>query len=120
MATLTVAPRSYAEVPVASFEGRVFVYVPGLQTVSGSRARPFQLWIVQGVYGRPFLQRTGPLEESGFDRMRRTQNIRAFPVDVRIGNGSDMGEITVSGHRYVIHVVNVDRAGGGVRLRICE
>ena len=47
LANLSVPRSNYKMVEGAPFEQRVYVYTPQYS------AMPFQLWIVEGVYGRP-------------------------------------------------------------------
>jgi hypothetical protein len=120
LATLSVPSSSYAEVTGDPFEGRVFVYVPPI-VARGPGFQPFQLWIVEGVYGKPFVQSSGRLDSAGFDRLRGSQNVRATPVPVARGDGSDAGSFRLGRNIYRVQAVRVAPAGGGsVQARICR
>jgi hypothetical protein len=121
LATLTVPRLSYAEVSGDPFERRVYVYVPEIVARGGSGFQPFQVWVVEGVYGKPFVRATGGLDPAGFDKMRRSQNVRATPVSVVRGDGSDRGQFRIARNTYQVHVLKVNASrSGAVQVRICR
>lgn len=121
LATLTVQRSSYAEVSGDPFEQRVYVYVPEVKATARSGFEPFQVWVVQGIYGKPFVQATGSLDEAGFTRLRGSQNVRATPVNVVRGDGSDWGRFRLARNIYQVQVLSVNPSvAGAVQLRICR
>jgi hypothetical protein len=47
--------------------------------------------VVEGVYGRPFLQANGAMDQAAFDRLRRNTNVRARPISIsRSGDTQSM------------------------------
>ncbi len=120
LASLTVPSLGYAEVSAPPFQERVFVYVPEIQA-GGGRFKPFQMWIVEGVYGSPFVQTKGSLDAAGFDKLRNSRNVRATPVSVARGDGSDRGQFRIGRARYSVEVVRVNLSkGSGVDVRVCR
>src|SRR5262245_40999352 len=120
IATMSVQELNYAEVNASPFEQRLFVYVPEIRA-GGSGFQPFQLWIVEGVYGKPFLQANGSIDVAGFQQIRRSQNVRATPVSVVRGDGSDSGSFSIGGATYQVQVVNVSASKpSAVQLKICR
>jgi hypothetical protein len=80
-----------------------------------------QVWIVEGVYGKPFVQASGSLDEAGFDRLRGSPNVRATPVAVARGDGSDWGRFRLGRSTYQVQITRVEPGGGGVvQLRVCR
>jgi hypothetical protein len=108
LARADIAAGSYGVVNARPFEGRVFVYVP-----AGSR----QIWVVEGVYGRPFGRTSGPLAASEFAALRSNRNIRATPVTVGRADGSEGARVRVRKDTYVVAVVGA--GAGGVRVVAC-
>jgi hypothetical protein len=121
LATLTVPATTYAVANADPFGGRVFVYVPLIKAGGPSGFQPFQVWIVEGIYGRPFLQASGRLDPASFDKLRATANVRATPVSVMRGNGSDAGAFRSARAVYQAQVLRVNASGtGSVQVRICR
>lgn len=121
LSTLTVPRSSYAEVGGVPFEGRVYVYVPEVKAATVSGFAPFQVWVVQGIYGKPFVQATGILDEAGFTRLRGSQNVRATPVNVVRGDGSEWGRFRLARNIYQVQVLSVKPSGAGaVQLKVCR
>jgi hypothetical protein len=121
LATLTVPRSSYAVVNSAPFEGRVYVYVPEIKARGGSGFEPFQVWVVQGVYGNPFVQATGGLDQAGFDKLRQSPNLRATPVTTARGDGSEWGQFRIAKDTYRVQVLTVNASkGSGVAVRVCR
>ena len=82
LVTTTAPEKSYAVVNVREFGGLVFLYVPEIKSARSGGFEPFQLWVVEGVYGRPFLQASGAMDQAAFDRLRKNTNVRARPISV--------------------------------------
>jgi hypothetical protein len=121
LATLTVPRSSYAEVSADPFEQRLYVYVPEIRAGSGTGFQPFQVWVVEGIYGKPFVLATGSLDEAGFERLRMSPNVRATPVPVVRGDGSESGQFRAARNMYKVQVMSVNASGSGaVQVRICR
>jgi len=119
LTTMTVARGSYAVIPAAPFERRVFLYAGDFRA-TGSGFTPFQVWVVEGVYGPPFPQATGTLAPASFEKIRTNGNVRATPVNVSRGNASDIARFRFGGVQYVAHVVAVKPRDLAVDVRICR
>ncbi len=120
LATLVVAPLSYAELPGAPLGRPVFVYVPEIRGGGAQGFLPFQLWIVEGVYGRPFLRSRGRLEAAAVESLRGRPNVRATSIAVVRGDGSDGGVLSVRRARYRVQVLKVNPQGAGVEVSVCR
>ena len=120
MAKMTVARLSYALLEGSAFEQRVYIYVPQIKAGPGPGFEPFRVWIVEGVYSKPFIQAAGSLEEPGFEQLRRSPNVRATPVAVARGGGSDVGRFTLGKNIYHVHVLDVNAARGAVQMTVCR
>ena len=117
LATVTLAERTYANVGVREFEGRVFLYVPEIK--SSSRGfDAFDLWVVEGVYGRPFVQPSGPMEKSAFDRLRGNTNVRATAHSIR--TAAQSLRASIARQNFLLDVAV--KAGGtdSVTARVCR
>ena len=91
LVTTTLAERSYAVVNVRELGGLVFLYAPEIRSQRSGAFDTFQLWIVEGVYGRPFLQASGAMDQAAFDRLRKNTNVRARPLSIsRSGQADSM------------------------------
>ncbi len=75
------------------------------------------MWVVEGVYGRPFVQSNGVLDEGSFAKLRASANVSATPVSVSRGDGTDAGRFMVSRVPYQLQVL---RVSGSVQLRVCR
>lgn len=104
LARAAVATGTYGVVGARPFEGRVFVYVPPAQ-------RTLQVWIIEGVYGRPFVRASGPLSASDFAALRSNRNIRATRVAVNRADGSEGATVRVGSAVYGVVVTGASRAG---------
>lgn len=117
LATVTVPEGTYAVVDGASFDGRVFLYVPEITARSGSFV-PFDAWVVEGVYGRPFVQSRGTLSPAGFNRLKGNRNVRATAV--RVAAGGTAGRVTIDRQTYTL-VFDVRLASrDAVRVALCR
>ena len=119
LATASAAERSYANVSVREFDGRVFLYVPDIKSAGGS-FEAFQLWVVEGVYGRPFVQASGSMDQSTFDRLRKSTNVLATPLSVR--RSGESLRATIARQPYVLDVAVKVGSGGAdvVTARVCR
>ena len=119
LASARAVERSYARIDVREFEGRVFLYVPEI-TASGSRFEPFDVWVVEGVYGRPFVQQAGPMDPPSFERLRASTNVRATAV--RVTRTPASGRVTIARQLYLLDVTVQAGARGGdaVSAAICR
>jgi hypothetical protein len=118
LATVTVPERTYASVNVKEFEGRVYLYAPDIDA-SGRSFAPFQLWVVEGIYGRPFVQPSGPMDQAAFDKLRRSQNVRATPV--ALTRSGESARVTISRQPYLLEAtVAVSSRGDTVSARLCR
>jgi len=121
MTTMTVPRLSYGEVAGAVFERRLYVYVPEIMADGKPGFQPFKMWVVEGLYGRPFTRSAGRLDEDGFAKLRRSLNVRATPVLVARGDGSDRAKFTFARATYQVQILDVDASKrGAVRLTICR
>ena len=119
LAAVAVPPQSYAEVNAAPFERRLFVYVPDIRAGGGPGFQPFQVWVIEGVYGRPFVQSSGRLDQASFNSLRNSPNVRASAITVARGDGSDTGPFGFGGARYQVQVLRANPSAG-VDARICR
>ncbi len=106
-------------IPGAPFDGRVFLYAGDFRA-NGSGFTPFQIWVVEGVYGPPFPQNKGTLAPASFERLRTNANFRATPMNVSRGNASDNVRFRLGGAQYLAHVVAVKTRDLAVDVRICR
>lgn len=123
IASVTVPQRSYAQLTVPAFEQRVFVYAPDIKTSWGGGFSPFTLWIVEGVYGKPFVQPTGSMEEAAFEQIRTSRNVMATAVQVAKDSGRAQTPFTIGKTRYTLDLVKVNTSLGGtdsVTLNVCR
>ncbi len=119
LSTVTVARASYAVIPAQVFQRRGFLYAGDFRA-SGSGFTPFQLWVVEGVYGPPFPQAAAALTQASFDKIRTSSNVRATSVTVSRGNASDNAVFRFGGVQYLAHVVAVRPRDLAVDVRICR
>ena len=122
LASATVAQRSYVQLNVPAFEQRVYLYAPDIKSSFGGGFSAFTLWIVEGVYGKPFVQPTGSMEESAFEQIRTSRNVMATPVRVE-KNGPLQTPFTIGKQRYTLDLVKVNTSLGGtdsVSVNVCR
>jgi hypothetical protein len=120
VATVTAPERSYANIAVPEFSGRVFVYAPEIRATPPAAFAPFQVWLIEGVYGRPFVELRGPLDDAAFERIRRSGNIRATPVGV--SRSGDAGRVTLARRAMTVQVTVAvaPRGADQVTVRVCR
>jgi hypothetical protein len=121
LATVTLPSASYAEVTAREFERRLFLYAPEIRAGGAAGFQPFQLWVVEGVYGRPFVRATGSFEPEAFERLRKSRNLRPTPVSVSRGGGADGGTFRFGRNSYQVQVMQVTAGRAPtVQVRICR
>jgi len=122
-ASVTVPQRSYAQLTVPEFDQRVYLYAPDIKTSWGGAFGAFTLWIVEGVYGKPFVQPTGSMEETAFEKIRTSRNVMATPVQVAKDSGRAQTPFTIGKQRFVLDLVKVNTSLGGtdsVTVNVCR
>ena len=119
LARIAAPERSYANVNVREFDGRVYLYVPEIKATSGQSFSPFALWVVEGIYGRPLVEASGPMDDAAFDRLRKNRNVRATPLTV--SRSGETLRATMARQPAVLEVGVAVAAGGsdGVRVNVC-
>ncbi len=122
MATVVVPQRSYAQLNVPAFEQRVYVYAPDIKSGWGGDFSAFQLWVVEGVYGKPFVQPKGSMDVRAFDQIRTSRNVRAtaVPVDAK---GNQKRVSVAIGKRQITLEFKVNTSLGGadsVVVNVCR
>ena len=122
LTSVVVPQRSYAQLNVAAFDQRVFVYAPDIESGFGGDFKSFQLWIVEGVYGKPFVKSTGAMDEREFERIRASRNVKATSVVI---NGSERQKrvpLTIAKQRVALDItVNTSFAGTDrVAISVCR
>lgn len=121
VATVNVPGASYAEITAREFERRLFLYVPEIRAAGSAGFQPFQLWVVEGVYGPPFVRATGSFEPQAFERLRQSRNLRSTPVSVSRGGGADRGTFRFGRNSYQLQVVRVTAGRAPtVQVRVCR
>src|SRR5690606_21167446 len=117
LATVNVAERAYAAIDVPAFAGRVFVYVPDIRS-STRGFQPFALWVIEGVYGRPFVLPNGPMDDAAFQRIRTSRNVRATSTTVT--RSGQAVRASLARQPYVFDVaVRSSRGVDTVTVRVC-
>jgi len=119
LVTMSLAPFQYSQIQYPAFEQQLYVYVPQIRSGQNT-AFQFYVWIVEGVYGSPFLRPTGTLDEAGFQKLRASQNVRATAVLVTRGNGTDMGRFTFGKVVYPMQILSVNSQRTAVQLAVCR
>lgn len=122
LASVVVPQRSYAQVTVPAFEERVYLYAPDIKSGFGGGFSAFQLWIVEGVYGKPFVQASGSMDEQAFEQIRGSRNVRATAVPVERNAGQKRVPFTIGRQQFVLELqVNTSLGGtDSVAVKICR
>jgi hypothetical protein len=121
--TLTVCQRCYQQLRSERFGGRVYFYAPDIKTSWFGNYDPFNLWVVEGIYGNPFLKGSGSLDEQRFEQIRKSQNVTATPIKVDQRAPGKRASLTVSKRPLSIEIVKVNTSLSGtdtVTLRVCQ
>ena len=119
----TVCRRCYEQLDNEAFGKRVYLYVPDIKSKVFGGFDPFDVWILEGVYGPPFLDYGGVFDPSRFDQLRKTGNIVAtrIPVDKnRLGKAQSF---KVGKNVFQIEptrVLSSYSGGDRVGLKICR
>jgi hypothetical protein len=122
LATLSLSQQGYVAVDASPLNGRVYLYLGDIKKDMRG-FEPFNVWIVEGVYGKPFAQSRGSLDEPAFDRIRRSPNVRATPIAVSRGTVPTRGQVRAGQEIVVIEVTKVNPSWGGgdsVTVRVCR
>jgi hypothetical protein len=119
----TVCQRCYEQFDSQEFNKRVYVYVPDIKSKLLGGFDPFDLWIVEGIYGPPFLDYGGVFQQDKFEQLKNTGNVIAtrIPVDKNALGKAQPFKVGKSAFR--IEPVRVETSYGGtdrVTLKICR
>jgi hypothetical protein len=123
VASVIVPQRGYAQLSVPAFEQRVFVYTPDIKSGWGGGFDAFTLWIVEGVYGKPFVQPTGTMDENAFEQIRGSRNVMATPVPVGKNAGPTRAPFKIGKQQFVLEIAKVNTSLGGtdsVTVNVCR
>ena len=122
--TVTVCQRCYQQLTSAPFgDGRVFVYVPDIKSGLMSGFTPFAVWIVEGLYGPPFVKSAGMMEEGTWQQIRTSRNVRATRADVPEKYAGKTTPFRISKEIFALEVTKVTTSWGGtdrVTIRVCR
>jgi hypothetical protein len=122
--TITVCQRCYQQLTSAPFvDGRVFVYVPDIKSGVMSGFAPFTVWIVEGLYGKPFIKSSGTMDERSWQDIRASRNVRATAADVTEKYAGKTTQFRISREIFVLEVLKVSTSWGGtdrVSIRVCR
>jgi len=119
LVSTTVVENNFSVVDLAEFEGRVYLYATRILRQPG-RFEPFDLWVVEGVYGRPLVQSSGLMDPTLFERLRKNSNVRATAT--RVQQNGQTGNVTIGRKAFVIGIsvaMPANRASV-VTARICR
>ena len=115
---VSLEERSYATLPLGGASGGVYLYAPDIKVSSPGVFEPFQLWVVEGVYGRPFVQGRGPMDPAAFERLRGSANIRAAAV--RIGRSGEAARVAIARQPFLLWAdVVSSRRADSVSVSVC-
>jgi hypothetical protein len=120
LVTTTVAENSYAVVNVREFGGMVFLYAPEIRSARSGSFDPFQLWVVEGVYGRPFLRTSGTMDQSAFDRLRKNTNVRARPISISRSGQAQSMTVARQPIQFEVSVRPASSGADAVAVRVCR
>lgn len=83
---VSIVQRTYLELESLVPSGLLFLWVPDIKGgfFSGP-VQAFDIWVVEGIYGRPFPKKSDSFSDSRFERLRTSQNViaKAIRVDPR-------------------------------------
>ena len=123
LTSVTVAQRSYALFNVPAFDQRVYIYAPDIKSGWGGGFDAFTLWIIEGVYSRPFGQLSGSLDERTFDQIKGSRNVLATAVPVSKNSGPKRTQVTIRRQPFNLDLVKINTSLGGtdsVSLNLCR
>ena len=114
-----VEENTFSVVNLAEFEGRVYLYATKIPRQPG-RFEPFDLWVIEGVYGRPLVQSSGPMDPALFERLRKNSNVRATAT--RVQQNGQSGRVTIGRQTFVMEfsVAMPANRASVVTARICR
>ena len=118
----TVCQRCYERLNNQAFGGRVYVYVPDIKTRLGGY-QPFNICIVEGVYGSPFLDYSGTFDEGKFEQLRRSRNVLATAIRVDKASLGTPSAFKVGADTFRVEPTHVHTSLFGtdtVTLKICR
>ena len=120
LVTTTLPEKSYAVVNLKEFGGLVFLYVPEIKSLRSGQFETFQLWVVDGVYGRPFLQASGAMDQTAFDRLRRSTNVRTRPITIPRSGESRSMTVARQMFQFETTVRVVGSGADTVAVKVCH
>ena len=123
LASAVVPQRTYAALNVPDFKKQVYVYAPDISTGFRGSFSAFTLWLVEGVYGPPFGQPNGSLEQRSFDKIRASRNVIVTAVPVEANSGPKRVPVTIRQQSYTLELVKVNTSLGGtdtVTVNLCR
>jgi hypothetical protein len=123
LTSLTVPQRTYAQVNIPAFGQRVYFYAPDIKSSFGGSFSAFTVWVIEGVYTKPFGQPTGSLEERAFERIRGSRNVIVTAVPVERNSNTKRTPVTIARQPYIVELVKVNTSLGGtdsVTLNLCR
>lgn len=122
--TVTVCQRCYQELTSKPFAGgRVFVYAPDIKSGFRRGFAPFKVWIVEGLYGKPFIKSSGTLDERAWEQIRSSRNVRTTSADVPEKYTGQTVQFRISKETFVLEIMKVNTSWGGtdsVTVRVCR
>lgn len=121
--SVVVAQRTYALLNVPAFDQRVYIYAPDIKSGWGGGFDAFTMWIIEGVYSRPFGQTSGALDERTFEQIKSSRNVLATAVLVPRNSGATRTRVTIRRQPFTLDVVKVNTSLGGtdtVTVNLCR
>ena len=121
--SVVVAQRTYALFNVPAFDQRVYVYAPDIKTSWGGGFDAFTLWIIEGVYTRPFGQPSGTLDQRTFEQIRSSRNVLTTAVPIPRNSGPKTARVTIRRQPFTVAVMKVNTSLGGtdsVTVNLCR
>jgi hypothetical protein len=119
----SVCQRCYEQLDNEAFGKRVYLYVPDIKSKALGGFDPFDVWIVEGVYGPPFLDYGGVFDQSKFERLQKTGNVVVTRVPVDKNRLGKAQSFKVGKNAFQIEPTRVLTSFGGtdrVALKICR
>jgi hypothetical protein len=120
LVTTTLPEKSYAVVNVREFGGLVFLYAPEIRSARPGAFDAFQLWVVEGVYGRPFLQASGAMDQAAFDRLRKNTNVRARSMSISRSGQSQSLTVARQAIQFETSVRTAPSGSDTVDVKVCR
>ena len=123
LTSVVVAQRTYALFNVPAFDQRVYIYAPDIKSGWGGGFDAFTMWIIEGVYSRPFGQTSGALDERTFEQIKSSRNVLATAVPIPRNSGPQRARVTIRRQPFMVDVVKVNTSLGGtdsVTVNLCR